>query len=178
MSCRTDRQTDRQTHSSQYFATAFGGDVIISDGYCCDTYYIQVVPLFSSDTPLSAVLLTLVKLFFVPFLSVFRPHCSTVYVDAAYCYNVVCLSVCHDREPCKSGWTDRDAVRVVGSDGCVIKWGAVHICATWQIRLNCPCAAAMRPFCQITVTTCSNLLVVFSIIIFNCISPINCISQR
>jgi len=22
----------------------------------------------------------------------------------------VCRSVCHDREPCKTGWTDRDAV--------------------------------------------------------------------
>jgi len=26
-------------------------------------------------------------------------------------------SVCHSSEPCKSGWTDRDAVRVVGWDG-------------------------------------------------------------
>ena len=25
--------------------------------------------------------------------------------------------------------------------------------ATWRIRLNRPCAAAMRPFCQITLTT-------------------------
>jgi len=30
----------------------------------------------------------------------------------------------------------------------------VHIGATWQIRLNRPCAAAMRLFCQITWTTC------------------------
>jgi len=30
----------------------------------------------------------------------------------------------------------------------------VHIGATWQIRLNRLCAAAMRPFCQITLTTC------------------------
>jgi len=29
----------------------------------------------------------------------------------------------------------------------------VHIDATWRIRLNRPCAAAMRP-CQITLTTC------------------------
>jgi len=26
----------------------------------------------------------------------------------------------------------------------------VHIGATWRIRLNLPCAAAMRPFCQMT----------------------------
>jgi len=30
----------------------------------------------------------------------------------------------------------------------------VHIDASWRIRLNRPCAAAMRPFCQITLTTC------------------------
>jgi len=43
-----------------------------------------------------------------------------LYVDAAYCYSVsVCLSVCRSREPCKSGWTDRDrpTVWVVGLDG-------------------------------------------------------------
>jgi len=28
----------------------------------------------------------------------------------------------------------------------------VQIGAIWRIRLNCPSAAAMRPFCQITVT--------------------------
>jgi len=42
-------------------------------------------------------------------------------VDAAYCYNrssVVCVSVClsvgHVREPCKNGWTNRDAVGELG----------------------------------------------------------------
>ena len=30
----------------------------------------------------------------------------------------------------------------------------VHIGAAWRIRLNRPCAAAMRPFCQITLATC------------------------
>jgi len=46
------------------------------------------------------------------------------YVDAAYCYrlsSVVCwsvsLSVCHSSEPCKNGWTDRDAVWVEDSGG-------------------------------------------------------------
>jgi len=29
----------------------------------------------------------------------------------------VCLSVCHDREPCKNRWTDWDAVSVVNSGG-------------------------------------------------------------
>jgi len=29
----------------------------------------------------------------------------------------VCLSVHHDREPCKNGWTDRDAVWAVDCDG-------------------------------------------------------------
>jgi len=32
--------------------------------------------------------------------------------------------------------------------------GGVHIGATWRIPLNRRCAAAMRPFCQITSTTC------------------------
>jgi len=30
----------------------------------------------------------------------------------------------------------------------------VHTGATWRIRLNRPCAAAMRPFCQNTLATC------------------------
>jgi len=30
----------------------------------------------------------------------------------------------------------------------------MHIGATWRIRLNRPYAAAMRPFCQITLTAC------------------------
>jgi len=34
----------------------------------------------------------------------------------------------------------------------------VHIGATWVIRLNRACAAAMRPFCQITLTTCYVLI--------------------
>jgi len=52
---------------------------------------------------------------------IIRPHCSTTYADAAYCYwpsgVVVCLSVCYTSEPCKNGWTDRDAVWVVCLDG-------------------------------------------------------------
>jgi len=42
----------------------------------------------------------------------------------------------------------------------VLYGGAVHIGATWRIRLNRPCAAAMWPFCQITLTTC--LIVIYS----------------
>jgi len=40
-------------------------------------------------------------------------HSSTMYVDVAYCYrlsSMVCPSVCHSSEPCKNGWTDRDAI--------------------------------------------------------------------
>jgi len=29
----------------------------------------------------------------------------------------VCRSVCHDREPCKNGWTDQDAVWYAESTG-------------------------------------------------------------
>jgi len=60
-----------------------------------------------------------------------------MYVDVAYCYrpsSVVCrsvglsvgLSVCHTREPCKNGSTNRDAVWVGDSDGTkepCIRWG-------------------------------------------------------
>jgi len=39
-----------------------------------------------------------------------------MYVDVAYCYRrsiVVCLSVCHNGELCKNGWTSRDTFYVV-----------------------------------------------------------------
>jgi len=56
-----------------------------------------------------------------------RPHRSTAYADAAYCYRrssvvclSVCLSVCHDREPCKNGWTDRDVCHGMSVMQC--KW--------------------------------------------------------
>ena len=46
---------------------------------------------------------------------IIRPHRSTTYVDAAYCYrlsSVVCRSVCHTSEPCKNDCTDRATVWV------------------------------------------------------------------
>ena len=59
----------------------------------------------------------------------FRPHRSTTYVNAAYCYrpsSVVCLCVCHTSEPCKNGCTDRHTIWV--GDSCGLKepcigWG-------------------------------------------------------
>jgi len=52
-----------------------------------------------------------------------RPHCIITCAYVAYCSrpnSVVCLlvglSVCHTTEPCKNGWTDRDAVWVEDSD--------------------------------------------------------------
>jgi len=103
--------------------------------------------------------------------AVFKPHRSTTYVDAACCYrpsSVVCRSVCHTSEPCNNGRTDRDAVRAVGLDGpreSCLRWDppvmlrdvamatmfwlsvyGVHIGATWRMRLNRPCVAAMRPY--------------------------------
>jgi len=81
-----------------------------------------------------------------------------MYVDAAYCYSsVICRSVCHDREPYKNGWTNRGSVWDVDLvDGWVqgsMYYMGVHIVATWRIRLNRPCAAAVRPFCEVTLTT-------------------------
>jgi len=53
-------------------------------------------------------------------ITIIRPHRSTMYVDAAYCYwlsSTVCRSVCHTSEPCKNGCTDWDAVWVEDSGG-------------------------------------------------------------
>jgi len=60
---------------------------------------------------------------------IFRPHRISTHVDAAYCYRLsreVCRSVCHDREPCRNRWTDRDVVWDVDSGGqkkARIRWG-------------------------------------------------------
>jgi len=58
-----------------------------------------------------------------------------MYVYAAYCYrwsSVVCMtfcrSVCHDREPCRNGWADWDAVWDVHSGG------PSEPCITWGNR--------------------------------------------
>jgi len=40
--------------------------------------------------------------------------------------------------------------------------GGVHIGTIWQILLNHPCAAAMRHFCQISLTTCYSLIILIS----------------
>jgi len=54
------------------------------------------------------------------------------------------------RELCKHCWTDRHAAWVVDSgvpkEACVT-WG--HIRATWRIRLNRPCAAAVRAYVKL-----------------------------
>ena len=60
---------------------------------------------------------------------IIRPHCSTTYVDAAYCYrpsSMVCRFVCHTSEPCRNGWADWDAVWIKNSGGPgepYVRWG-------------------------------------------------------
>jgi len=60
---------------------------------------------------------------------IIRPHRSTAYVDAAYCYrpsSLVFRSVCHCSEPCENGSTDRDAVWAEDSGGpkaTRLRWG-------------------------------------------------------
>jgi len=54
----------------------------------------------------------------------------------------------------RNGWTDRDVVSVVDSDAPEEALRGVHTGATWRIPVNRSCAAAMRTFCQITLTTC------------------------
>ena len=63
------------------------------------------------------------------------PHCSTKYVDAAYCYrpsSVVCLSVglsvCHGSEPWKNSGTDPDVVWVEEAGG------PRETCIRWRSR--------------------------------------------
>jgi len=60
-----------------------------------------------------------------------RPHHSTTYVDAAYCYRPSSV-VCHRCEPCKNDLTDWDAVWAEDSGGSkepCIRWGPNH---TWE----------------------------------------------
>ena len=79
-----------------------------------------------------------------PRCHVIRPHRSTAYVDAVYCYrlsSVVGQSVCKNADPIKMPfglWTQ------VGARKRVLQ--RVHIGSTWQIRLNRPSVAAMRSF--------------------------------
>ena len=56
---------------------------------------------------------------------IFRPHCSTTYVDAAYrCWcSMVCLSVCHDRKPYKKP-LNRSRCRL----GCGVGWTPWTMC--------------------------------------------------
>ena len=46
-----------------------------------------------------------------------------------YPCSVVCVSVVHKCEPCKSGWTDRDAVWAVDSGG------PSELCIGWGVRI-------------------------------------------
>ena len=86
---------------------------------------------------------------------IFRPHCSTMFVDAAYCYRrssmSVCWSVCHGCEHCKK-WLNRSRCRL----GCGV-WmsprkhalDGMHIGNTWRVQLNHPRAAEMRSFVKL-----------------------------
>jgi len=69
-----------------------------------------------------------------------RIACTTnVY---SYCYRpscvvccLFCRSVCHTSEPCKNGWTDWDAISVLGADGpkeSCVTWGSRSSHGTWQ----------------------------------------------
>jgi len=88
-----------------------------------------------------------------------RPHRSTMYVGAAYCYrpsSVVCQSVCRTSEPCRNGWTGRDAVWDLDSGGS--KEACIGGGAHWRKLAN-----TNEPFmcggnaacCKILLTTCT-----------------------
>jgi len=63
---------------------------------------------------------------------IIRSHCSTTHVDAGSIVTErvawsVDRSLCHTSEPCKNGWTNRDAVWVKDSGGSrepCIRWGS------------------------------------------------------
>ena len=60
-------------------------------------------------------------------------------------YSIYCIDNASFGEPCKNGWTDRNAIWMqtcAGPTNHVL--GKVHISASWRIRLNDPCAASMR----------------------------------
>ena len=90
------------------------------------------------------------------------PHHSTTCIDAVYCRwpctvvcRSVCLLVCQDRQPCKNGWIDWDAVWDVDSGGsgesyirCGVYW--LHLANMTEPSM-CGDDAAL---CQITLTTC------------------------
>jgi len=63
-------------------------------------------------------------------LFIIRPHHSTMYADAAYCYRVAWF-VWHTSEICKNGWTDSDAVWVEDSGG------PRELCVRWKSRSPC-----------------------------------------
>jgi len=80
-------------------------------------YYIIIIIII-------IIIIGLIIIIIIIITIIIRPHRSTTYVDAAYCYrssSVVCRSVCpcvyHSSEPRKNGCTDRNAVPVVGWDG-------------------------------------------------------------
>jgi len=98
-----------------------------------------------------------------------RPHCSTEYIEAAYCYqpsSVVCRSVCHTSEPCKNGCTDRDAVWVEDSgrpkEPC-IRWGPDPPWegAVWG-RKGCP-IAKYRDMVRFRVKTAEPIAMLFGL---------------
>jgi len=68
----------------------------------------------------------------LPCECVIRPHRSSTYVDAVYCYgpsSVVCRSVCYTSEPCKNGFSDQGTVCWVEDSG-----GPKEPCIRWGSR--------------------------------------------
>jgi len=94
---------------------------------------------------------------FTATFTIIRPHRSTMYTDAAYCYrrtNVVCLSVYLSWSRLTSPAKTAEPIEMpfgmwTWVDGSKHVLDGVHIGASWRIRLNRPCAAAIRPFVKI-----------------------------
>jgi len=88
----------------------------------------------------------------------FRPHCSTLFVDAAYCYrwsSIVCLSVwcvSLSRSWALQKWLNRSRCCLgcgVGMSPRKHTLDGMHIGNNWRIQLNHPRAAEMRSFVKL-----------------------------
>jgi len=88
-----------------------------------------------------------------------------VVLDAGYCCKrrhvawSVCLSVGHDLELCKTGWTDQDAICVTDARGPkrAVYYTAVHIGADWRIRkIALRCCGGSTSYSYVY---CSNLFI-------------------
>jgi len=126
---------------------------------------------FAMSRDSTKVSLYTVIIIIIIIIIIIRPHRTTTCMRPIVTDRVawsVGRSVCHDREPCKNHWTDRDAVwmwtrvglrkhvlwgvQISQWEGAILRVGAMDgpLQSMWT-TVTCGCDAA---FCQTTLTTC------------------------